>query len=92
MILGSPRAWRQSSPTRWYIVFCEAARRRWWDKLFRTRPGFSHVYALRWDGFNWILVNPHVAFTDVAIVPLASENELRLLVEPDATVIEVEAF
>lgn len=92
MILGSPRAYRLSSPTRWYLVFCEVERRRWWDRVFRTRPGFSHVYALRWDGWNWILYNPHVAYTDVAIIAAPSENALHLLVEPDATVVEVEAY
>ena len=90
--MGCPVEWLRSSPTRWYVVFCEADERTWWDRLFRTPVGFSHVYALRWDGWNWLAFNPGAAFTDVAIGPGTSENALKSLVEPDATVIEVEAF
>ena len=91
-ILGAPLAWLESSPTRWYLVFTEAEALTWWDALFRTRAGFRHVYALRWDGFNWLLYNPDAAFTEVAIMPGRSENALHTLVEPDATIVEVEAF
>ena len=91
-LLDVPRAWQLSSPTRWYIVFCEANDRRWWDWLLRTPPGFSHVYALRWDGWNWLSYHPSAAFTDVAILPGTSENALQDHVPPDATIIEIEAF
>lgn len=74
------------------MVFCDGRRRHWWDRVFRTPTGFSHVYALRWDGWNWIRVNPHIAYTDVAILPVAVENALHVLVEPGSTVLEVEAF
>lgn len=91
-ILGAPKEWLESAPTRWYVIFCNAERLCWWDVLFRTRAGFSHAYALRWDGFNWLLFNPDAAFTEVAIMPGRSENDLQSLVEPDATIVEVEAF
>jgi hypothetical protein len=91
-ILSSPPEWRESDPTRWYLVFCDAERLCWWDILFRTRAGFSHVYALRWDGFNWLLFNPDAAFTEVAIMPGRSENALQSLARPGATIVEVEAF
>lgn len=91
-ILDAPRAWLESSPTRWYIVFCDTERRAWWDVLFHTRPGFTHCYALRWDGFNWLFYNPHASFTEIAILPATSENALASMLEPEATVVEVEAF
>lgn len=89
-ILGATRAQLSSSPTRWYVVFTSADRWRWWDVT--TRRGFSHVYALRWDGWNWILFNPHAGYTDVEIVAGADEKALHLLVDPGATVLEVQAF
>jgi hypothetical protein len=58
MILRAPAEWLNSSQTRWYLVFCAATRQHWWDRLFRIRRGWSHVYALRWDGYNWLLFNP----------------------------------
>lgn len=91
-LLGAPRAWLESSPTRWYLVFTDAAVRHWWDRVFRTPPGFGHVYALRWDGWNWLLFNPHVSFTDVQIVAAIDEGQLWDLVPAGAQVVEVEAF
>lgn len=91
-ILGAPRAWLESSPTRWYLVFTSARGRYWWNYVFRTPPGFEHVYALRWDGWNWLLYNPGLAFTDVAIVDATDETALARLVDAGATVLEVEAF
>jgi hypothetical protein len=91
-LLSCPRQYLASSPTRWYVVFCEVTERSWWDALFRTPVGFSHVYALRWDGWNWLLLNPHAAFTDIMVVAARDEGQLAELVEPGATVIEVQAF
>jgi hypothetical protein len=91
-ILGATRAQLESSPTRWYIVFCPVERRDWWDLVFHLKPSHGHVYALRWDGFNWLLFNPHAGYTDIAIVAAADENALAQLVDPGATVLEVEAF
>lgn len=91
-LLSCPRAWRRSSPTRWYVIFCEVEDRRWWDRLLGTPAGFSHVYALRWDGFNWLVFNPSVQYTDVAISACTAENALHELLPPGATVLEVEAF
>lgn len=92
-ILGAPRELLGSSPTRWYVIFCNSSGAlRWWDYIGHTREGFRHVYALRWDGWNWLLYNPHAGFTDVAIVAAADENALASLVDPGATVLEVEAF
>jgi hypothetical protein len=92
-ILGASREQLDSSPTRWFVVWCNSqSRLRWWDYLARTPEGFRHVYALRWDGYNWLLFNPHAGYTDVAIVAAADENALAQLVDPDATVLEVEAF
>jgi hypothetical protein len=91
-ILGATRAQLESSPTRWYVVFCPVERPGWWDKVFRLKRSHGHVYALRWDGFNWLLFNPHAGYTDIAIVAAADENALAQLVDPGATVLEVEAF
>ena len=91
-ILGATREQRASSPTRWYVVFCQVERLDWWDLIFRLKPSHGHVYALRWDGYNWLLFNPHAGYTDVAIVAGGDENALGQLVDSGATVLEVEAF
>jgi hypothetical protein len=92
MILRAPAEWLNSSQTRWYLVFCAATRQHWWDRLFRIRRGWSHVYALRWDGYNWLLFNPHSAYTDVQVMSPTTEKALYALVEPGAAVLEVEAY
>jgi hypothetical protein len=89
-LLSAPAAWLDSDPTRWYLVFCDTPGVWWWD-LF-TRRNFRHVFALRWDGWNWLLFDPSAQFTDVAIISAASEDALGRLVPPGATVLEVEAF
>ena len=91
-LLGCDPELLASDATRWYIVFCEVTARHWWDWVFRTPVGFSHCYALRWDGWNWIEYNPRAAYTDVAILPATSENALHTLVVAGATVVEVQAF
>ncbi len=91
-LLDVPREWQLSDPTRWYVVFCSAKEYHWWDYIFRTRAGFSHVYALRWDGFNWIAFNPSVEFTDIVILPGTSERALYDHIPKGATIVEVEAF
>lgn len=90
-ILSAPAAWLESDPTRWYLVFCDGGERLWWWDAF-TRPGYRHVFALRWDGWNWLLFDPSGQYTDVAIIAAASEDALGRLVPPGATVLEVEAF
>lgn len=90
-ILSAPREWLESSPTRWYVVFCEDEGRRYWWRA-TTRAGFRHVYALRWDGWNWLLFNPSAEYTEVAIIAVSSEDALGRLVPPGAKVLEVEAF
>lgn len=89
-LLSAPAAVLGSAPTRWYLVFTDTEGRWWWDVF--TRPGFRHVYALRWDGWNWLLFNPSAEFSDIAIIAATSEDALPSLVPPGATVLEVEAF
>lgn len=91
-LLGCPPELSASSPTCWWLVFCEGRSRHWWDRVFRTPPGFSHVYALRWDGWNWILFNPHAAFTEIEIMPYSRASDLRCMIGPDATALEIETF
>lgn len=90
-LLSAPAAWLDSDPTRWYVVFSDGGERLWWWDIF-TRQGFRHVFALRWDGWNWLLFDPSGQYTDVAIISAASEDALGRLVPPGATVLEVEAF
>ncbi len=47
----------------WYLIFTPAKTRRWWDRWLK--PGFNHVYAMRWDGFNWLIVNPRSDYLQV---------------------------
>lgn len=55
------------SHTEWFLVFEHGTERHWWTRFLRD--GFHHVYALRWDGFNWIRFDPGLGFTDVEILP-----------------------
>ena len=58
-------------PIDWYIVFEEVDSASWWNIFLKS--GYSHVYAIRWDGFNWIKVEPRLGYVDV-----------NILLEPDA--------
>jgi len=54
-------------PIDWFIVFEGVETESWWNRLLK--PGYSHVYAFRWDGFNWIKVEPRIGYLDVDIMP-----------------------
>ena len=66
----------------WYLIFTEVKRQRWWDRLLK--PGFNHVYAMRWDGFNWLIVNPRSDFLSVEVSTICDHN-LRDLAIGEAT-------
>jgi len=56
----------------WYLIFTDVKRRRWWDRVLK--PGFNHCYAMRWDGFNWLIVNPRSDFLEVEVSQICDHN------------------
>lgn len=66
--------WEQSF-TDWYIVFEHGDMPYWWSKYLQS--GFRHCWALRWDGFNWIMINPKLGHTDIEILPYGSFEDIE---------------
>lgn len=66
----------------WHVIFVPPSTRHWWDRFLE--PGFGHVYAIRWDGWNWIIVNPRL---DTVLVDTSAYSyySLRDLVIGEAT-------
>lgn len=58
----------------WIIVFSDKERLHLWD-LF-TSKGFRHCFALRWDGFNWVLVDPLGSWLEVQVMPYGIDENV----------------
>jgi len=55
--------------------------------------GFSHCYAMKWDGYNWMMINPALGFTDIFILP-SYDPDIRVALadEPYTDIIRVSAW
>lgn len=62
----------------WYIIFEPRPKQYWFDRFMDMR--FGHVSALRWDGFNWIMVIPYSGYTRVEILPYSLESHFKSIV------------
>lgn len=60
----------------WYLVFCESDRLYWWNRFLKR--GYTHVYAVRWDGYNWISVSPNIGCLGVEILPCIDPDPKNL--------------
>lgn len=69
------------SPTYWFIVFEEAETQAWWNRYLKD--GYSHVYAIQWDGAHWIRVEPRIGFVDVEVLPYGDDCNIFDVVETD---------
>ena len=58
----------------WWIVFGRSRESHWWNRYLRQ--DFQHCYALRFDGYNWILFHPGVAVTEIDVLAFTGENDL----------------
>ena len=62
----------------WYVIF-EHGDMPW--KLAKLlKPGIRHVWAVRWDGFNWISFNPRLGGTDVQVLPFGPQHKIQNVV------------
>jgi len=58
----------------WIIVFSDKERLQPWD-LF-TSKGYRHCFAIRWDGFNWILIDPLGSWLEVQVMPYGIDENV----------------
>lgn len=70
----------------WYVIF-EHGDMPW--KLSKLlKPGFRHVWAVRWDGFNWIRFNPRLGGTDIEVLAFGPKDNIQNVVkDTDCSVI-----
>lgn len=59
----------------WYVVFEHGDMPYWWAKYLHA--GFRHCWILRWDGYNWIAVNPRLGHTDIEILPYYRYEDIK---------------
>jgi hypothetical protein len=59
----------------WYIVFEHGDMPWWWAKFLQS--GFRHCWALRWDGYNWIAINPKLGHTDIEVLPYYNHKDIE---------------
>ena len=58
----------------WFVVFTDSGRWNLWD--IATSKGFRHCFAVRWDGFNWICVDPLGSWLEVQVMPYGHEDNV----------------
>jgi hypothetical protein len=64
----------------WYVIFTDSPRDYWWTRWLR--PGYRHIYAIKWDGFNWIKLEPFTSYVDVSILPYGPGARIHDVVNP----------
>ena len=70
-----------SNPVTWYIVFGHAKNNYWFSPMLKV--GFTHLYAVKFDGYNWIKVEPYTGYVDISILPFTNEHTILDVVNPD---------
>ena len=63
----------------WYVAFADRKQRDFWDVF--TCQGFRHCFAFRWDGFNWILVDPLSSWLEIQVMPYGPKDNVPVLME-----------
>lgn len=62
----------------YYIVFTDAGRWNFWDVF--TSPGWRHCMAVRWDGYNWLAIDPIGSMLHVDVLDYTEKDDVpRLL-------------
>jgi hypothetical protein len=64
--------------TDWYVIFEHGDMP--WLLSNLLQPGFRHVWAVRWDGFNWIAFNPRLGATTIEILPFGPKDKIQNVV------------
>lgn len=62
--------------TELYLVFCH--RDHWGNKLLKT--GFSHVYILKKDKYNWYMLNPHCRILSFSVLDIDINTDIPKLI------------
>lgn len=60
-----------------YVVFCH--REHWFNKFLK--PGFCHIYMLRRDEYNWMVMDPHCRLLTFAIPDIDINVDLPYLIK-----------
>lgn len=58
----------------YYFAFGDSTFSHLWD-IF-TRKGFRHCCAFKWDGFNWLLIDPLGQGLDITILNYTNEDDV----------------
>ena len=75
----------------YYFAFGDSSVPHLWD-LF-TRKGFRHCCAFKWDGFNWILIDPLGQGLDITILNYTNEDDVPSYFKNTGwTVIRIKGF
>lgn len=78
--------YRGYTPATWILIFCNTTTPRWHDRLFK--PGFRHVYAVKFVGDCVVTYNPQLSHTDIDIEVAEPET----MAPAGSTVVEVTAW
>ena len=61
----------------YFVAFGDSNVRHFWDVF--TRKGFRHCCVFKWDGYNWLLIDPLGQHLDVNVMPYTSEDDVPYL-------------
>ena len=70
----------------YYLAFGDSDIPHFWDVF--TQEGFRHCCAFKWDGFNWLLVDPLGQQLDITVLNYTGEDDVpRIFKDAGWTVI-----
>jgi len=58
----------------YYLAFGDSDIPHFWDVF--TQKGYRHCCAFKWDGFNWLLVDPLGQCLDITVLDYTSEDDV----------------
>ena len=70
---------RTGSMVDWYLVFSKSQTKNWMTKLLH--PEFGHLKMLRFDGYNWIMVDGRMDAVDIFILPYSKDHSVHDIVK-----------
>jgi len=81
---------RQKETGECLIFFIDKPELRWWDHVFRTRPGFRHCFMVSWSHWaqRWLLIDWRTLNLDAMMLFPFELSELEEFArEQDATIV-----
>jgi len=58
----------------WFVCFVDHGQFHWWD--VGTSEGYRHCFAFRWDGFNWLMVDPLGCWLEIQVLPYGDQDNV----------------